>query len=119
MAPRWSRQSTNPPTLLPRSAQTRPPGQISKASSAAANLWPLRLTNLAEGDSGKGGPPGFECKRISIVWAAAALGKGFRGPGTAHRAVAHSRQRLAHNSQSSGACASRLGQGGIQLLLNT
>ena len=42
--PRWSRTSVKPPVEAPTSRQTSPAGSIPNASSAAASLWPPRLT---------------------------------------------------------------------------
>ena len=43
-APRWRRTSVKPPVDAPTSRQTRPAGSMPNASSAAASLWPPRLT---------------------------------------------------------------------------
>src|SRR5207253_6098598 len=43
-APRWSRQSVNPPVDAPASRQSRPSGATAKRSSAAASLPPPRET---------------------------------------------------------------------------
>ena len=43
-APRCNRTSVKPPVEAPTSSATSPVGSMSKASSAAASLWPPRLT---------------------------------------------------------------------------
>src|SRR4029077_16629884 len=48
-APRWRRQSVNPPVEAPASRQSRPPGSTAKRSSAAASLPPARDTKARGG----------------------------------------------------------------------
>src|SRR5581483_3434633 len=72
-APRWSRQSVNPPVDAPASSARRPVTSMPKCSSAASSLSPPRLTNRGSPPRSSTGSPGATSRAGLVVGAPATV----------------------------------------------